>query len=210
MCFTYYLSINLVNKSIYPKENLVKSDFKVKILKSNKVRITWNATNLINRGFETLLFSALTIHPPFTKEYSNFVKVTSGKAKIMKLKASREYIVSVMEEGVENIVNIGSVKTWPSGNFLLVHLSKRCRIDIFIKIFCICIAPDLKWFSGKALSSRELVLKWKEPYLKNGILKPYVVKCANLNGSEYHPANNLSDTSTSALFVNLHPKTVYL
>ena len=56
------------------------------------------------------------------------MKVTSGKAKIMKLKCLREYIVSVMEEGVENIVNIGSVITWPSGNFLRERLQKRCRI----------------------------------------------------------------------------------
>ena len=46
----------------------------------------------------------------------------------MKLKCLREYIVSVMEEGVENIVNIGSVITWPSGNFLRERLQKRCRI----------------------------------------------------------------------------------
>ena len=50
----------------------------------------------------------------------------------------------------------------------------------------------------------------RKPYQKNGILKPYVIKCVNLNGIEYRPANYLSDTSTSALFVNLHPKTVYL
>ena len=79
----------------------------------------------------------------------------------------------------------------------------------FNKKICLCIEPDLKWFCGKALSSSEFVLKWKEPYLKNRILKTYVVKCVNLNGIEYHPTNNLLDTITSALFINLNPKTVY-
>ena len=59
------------------------------------------------------------------------------------------------------------------------YLTERCRIDnLDKKIFCICIEPDLKWFNGKALSSRDLVLKWKELYLKNGILKPYVVNAS--------------------------------
>ena len=49
----------------------------------------------------------------------------------MKLKASREYIVMVMGKGVENIVNISSVKTCPSGNLL-----ERCGIDKLTKKFC--------------------------------------------------------------------------
>ena len=43
----------------------------------------------------------------FMKIYTNFVNVTSGEIQIINLKASREYILDVMEEGVENIVSIG-------------------------------------------------------------------------------------------------------
>ena len=63
-----------------------------------------------------MMFTTLTVHPPFVKKYSHFVDATSNKAKNIMLKSSREYSVSVMEEGIEDVVEIGSVKTWPSGN----------------------------------------------------------------------------------------------
>ena len=77
----------------------------------------------------------------FMKIYINFVNVTSGEVQIINLKASREYILDVMEEGVENIVSIGPLKTWPSDNFLLVHLRRKCHIDNLIKTFLLCMAP---------------------------------------------------------------------
>ena len=77
----------------------------------------------------------------FMKIYINFVNVTTGEVQVINLKASREYILDVMEEGVENIVSIGPLKTWPSDNFLLVHLRRKCHIDNLIKTFLLCMAP---------------------------------------------------------------------
>ena len=62
-----------------------------------------------------MMFTTLAVDPPFLKKYSHFVDATSNKAKNIMLKSSREYTVSVMEEGIEDVVEIGTVKTWPSG-----------------------------------------------------------------------------------------------
>ena len=60
-------------------------------------------------------------------------------------------------------------------------------------------------FFAKALSSNAIGLKWLEPNPPNGILKPYVVKCYNVDGVVSWSTNALTNTTTSALILGLQP-----
>ena len=66
-------------------------------------------------------------------------------------------------------------------------------------------APNMTIFYGKALSSNAIGLRWKEADPPHGILKPYEVKCYNMDGAVSRSANALTNTSTSALILVLQP-----
>ena len=67
----------------------------------------------------------------------------------------------------------------------------------------------MKIFYGKSLSSSAIALKWVKPHPQNGILKPYEVKCYDMDGVVSWSANALTNTSTSALILGLKPFNEY-
>ncbi|VDM19400.1 unnamed protein product [Hydatigera taeniaeformis] len=151
------------------------------------LRLSWNARQLAYRRVDTVRLTAEELFSPGVVQEKN-ASVNDGIITILGLKPYTYY--QMLVDGYrDNYTVFGAtslIRTLPTA---------PSYVD-----------PP----TGKAISTKELEVKWSAPSQPNGILKPYIVTCFNtFDYSESHSVTTKDNTTTSVTFKQLRPGMEY-